>query len=537
MPPTRGHPWCPLCPLPPGQPQINSAVSPLPALLFDAGIATQLFDHALNGITVCRMQFENDQPVDFLYLYANRACEAQTGIDPQGALGSTVFPELHGRDRVFFEACVRVARGGGAAMFCMFLFSVGSWFEFSFFSPAPDCFVAMFNVVTPQVEKSNALRLRNRWWSDGINATSDAVFVCDSEGRVLDVNDALVKFHRFESREACLDAIANYRTQFEVGLLDGTTVPFFQWAVPRALRGESAVQQEFRLTRTDTGERWVGSYDFAPIKSRTGAVIGAIVVGRDVTAEHQRCQALEQLQRSVEQLSESTVASVTAAALAHELNQPLTTLALSASAALYMLDAGIPCEQELRSALTLARDGAEHAGDVVRDLLAFLHKRPVRMERIDLTELVRQAVQRLQTRVLPDVKLRTQLSAEPVWVLGNALQLEKVLSNLFSNGLEAMRTSAHPQALCIRLRREANGTGVRLSVVDSGEGIPPGQLHRVFEPFFTTKPTGVGMGLAICEALVKAHGGRIWARSKPGRGATFHFVLPSVDGNPAVTVA
>jgi PAS domain S-box-containing protein len=114
---------------------------------------------------------------------------------------------------------------------------------------------------------------------------ADAVFISDKNDHVVDFNDAFVKFHRYASRAECSRDLADYARLFGVSLPDGTPVPVTNWSASRALRGETATNVEYNLLRKDTGESWVGSYSFSPLRDSEGSIIGAVVVARDVT-EH-----------------------------------------------------------------------------------------------------------------------------------------------------------------------------------------------------------------------------------------------------------
>jgi PAS domain S-box-containing protein len=112
---------------------------------------------------------------------------------------------------------------------------------------------------------------------------SDAVFISDAEGHFVDFNEAFVTFHKFRNKEDCAKTLAEYPGFLEVFFPDGEPAPLEKWAVSRALRGETASSAEYTLRRKDTGETWVGSYSFAPIRDGDGVIIGAVVSGRDVT--------------------------------------------------------------------------------------------------------------------------------------------------------------------------------------------------------------------------------------------------------------
>jgi PAS domain S-box-containing protein len=124
---------------------------------------------------------------------------------------------------------------------------------------------------------------------------TDAVSISDAAGRFIDFNDAFATFHRFRNKDECAKTFAEYPDILEVSFPDGTPAPLEMWAVPRALRGETASNAEYILRRRDTEEKWVGSYSFSPIRDKEGVIVGSVVVGRDIT---ERKQAEERLWES-----------------------------------------------------------------------------------------------------------------------------------------------------------------------------------------------------------------------------------------------
>ena len=134
-----------------------------------------------------------------------------------------------------------------------------------------------------------------------LSAMTDAVFISDTEGRFIDFNDAFATFHKFRNRDECAKTFAEYPGILDMFLPDGRPAPVDMWAVPRALRGETATNAEYGLRRKDTGESWVGSYSFSPIRDKDGQVVGSVVVGRDVT-EHKRAE--QELLKAHDELEE-----------------------------------------------------------------------------------------------------------------------------------------------------------------------------------------------------------------------------------------
>ena len=133
---------------------------------------------------------------------------------------------------------------------------------------------------------------------------SDAVFIADAQGRLIHTNDAFVTYHRFRNREECSKKIEDCPKLLTAFLPDGSVAPVDMWAMPRALRGETAKNFEYTLRRNDTSETWVGRYSFAPIRGDDGAIVGAVVVARDVTEQRRAEEHVSRSQRTFSELLE-----------------------------------------------------------------------------------------------------------------------------------------------------------------------------------------------------------------------------------------
>ncbi|SDZ20650.1 ATP-binding protein [Pseudomonas sp. NFIX28] len=211
------------------------------------------------------------------------------------------------------------------------------------------------------------------------------------------------------------------------------------------------------------------------------------------------------------------------AALAHEINQPLTTQRMQLATLRLLLDHGRV--DEAYQALKPLDDMLTRMASLTGHLKTFARKSPSGLrERLDLAAVVDQALQLLDTRLRDEqVDTRLQLT-RPAWVRGDAIRLEQVLINLLRNALDAMHDKPLKQ---LEIRLEANQQLWILSVIDSGGGIAEEHLPNVFDPFFTTKPVGdgLGLGLAVSYAIVHELGGRLSAGNR-GQGAVFTLSLP-----------
>ncbi len=253
--------------------------------------------------------------------------------------------------------------------------------------------------------------------------------------------------------------------------------------------------------------------------------LGAIM---DITASREAENQLQEARTELAHVNRVTTLGELAASIAHEVNQPIAAVVTNAGAGLRWLAAAPPNLDEVRSALgRIVKDG-ERAGEVLGRIRSLVKKTPMRQEQLDINDTILEVVALTRSEVQRNsVVLRTQLSPYLPELPGDRVQLQQVLLNLIMNAVEAMSgAGAQRRELTITSSAEA-ANGVLVSVQDSGPGIDPQCLDRLFNPFYTTKTEGLGMGLAISHSLIQAHGGRLWAVSKEGQGATFQFSLPS----------
>jgi C4-dicarboxylate-specific signal transduction histidine kinase len=219
--------------------------------------------------------------------------------------------------------------------------------------------------------------------------------------------------------------------------------------------------------------------------------------------------------------------------LAHELNQPLTSILSNAQAAQRFLAHEVPDLKEVREILTDIVDADRRAGEVIRRLRLLLTKGEVQAVALDVNEVIHDVLRLMRSDLINQgVHADMDMAAGLPNVRADRVQLQQVVLNLLVNACDAM--SAVPAVeRRLSIKTERKGGEVMVSVSDRGCGIPADRMDRIFEPFFTTKTAGMGLGLAVCRTIITAHGGRLWASNNDARGATVHFVLPVDQGAAA----
>jgi C4-dicarboxylate-specific signal transduction histidine kinase len=213
------------------------------------------------------------------------------------------------------------------------------------------------------------------------------------------------------------------------------------------------------------------------------------------------------------------------ASVAHEVSQPITAMLCNAEAALSWLGSQPPDVVEVRQALASIVTDANRANEVMNWIRALIKKTPARKESIEVNKAILDVVTMVRSELIRHgISLQTELAGLPP-IEGYRVQLQQVVLNLILNAVEAMSClDEAPRELRISTTRNASG-GILVAVRDSGPGLDPKMVDRLFDPFYTTKPEGIGMGLAICNSIVEAHGGRLWASANEPRGAVFQFTL------------
>ena len=353
-----------------------------------------------------------------------------------------------------------------------------------------------------------------------VEAAPNAMILIDANGAILLVNGQAEVVFGYDRREligkpAELLLPERYRSEHIAHLRGDGANP-----VSRPMGAE----RELFGLRKDGSEIPIEA-GLNPIRTSDGTLVLASIV--DMT-ERRQAEAQADRQRSeLARLSRATLLGELSGSLAHELNQPLTSILSNAQAAQRFLAGERPDLDEVREILADIVSDDKRAGEVIRRLRLLLKKGEAQHQELDLNEVVQDVLKLVRSDLVHnDVVVDTRLASSLPKVKGDVVQLQQVILNLIVNGCDAMADNGKLDRR-LSVTTENNGDeGICVSVADLGCGVPPDRAEKVFEPFYTTKPHGTGLGLSICRTIVAAHAGKLWVSNNKGRGASFHLSLP-----------
>ena len=361
-----------------------------------------------------------------------------------------------------------------------------------------------------------------------LRCIGDGVITTDTAGRVLLLNPLAEELTGWSQAEAAgrplpeiFSPLTAVRREPHAG--------FIEAALAHGI--ETDVSQNSLLPTRDGRERVVG-FQVSPLRQRAGhAILGAVLVVRDMT-EHERLTAEARKHQQLDSLG------VLAGGIAHDFNNILTVIMGNVSLAAENLPDRAAAAANLREAASAAQQARELTGQ----LLKFAKGGAPSKTAARLQETIRESARfgLHGSHIRPAFELPRDLWAVEV----DNSQIHQVIHNLVINAVQAMPHGGYLRIAAVNrvvTGREnpalPPGNYVQISVADEGCGVSPEALPRIFDPYFTTKKSGNGLGLAMCDIIIRNHGGCITVTSELGKGTTFRIHLPATDKLPAVAVA
>jgi two-component system cell cycle sensor histidine kinase/response regulator CckA len=391
-------------------------------------------------------------------------------------------------------------------------------------SGAPPLILLAIEDITAHQRAATALRQQRDLLAVTLRSIGDAVITTDPHGRLTFLNPVAEALTGWPLQDALGQPV---ETVFQ--LVHEQTRQPMESPVVRVLReGDSVSSATQTVLITRDGRDVLIADSGAPIWSEAGTLHGLVLVFRDISARRHLEDQLRQAQKM-------QALGTLAGGVAHDFNNILMMILGYTELAQDDLPLDSPIRAHLQQVLTAGR----RATALVRQILTFSRQTPVEWTPVSLTALLREILPFVQTLLPATIALEAHLPPEPCPVLANPTQMFQIVMNLGANAEYAMRATGG--RLAVRLEPvEVDaalaathpslrlGPAVRLSVHDTGPGIPSDVLARIYEPFFTTKAVGhgTGLGLSVVHGIIADHGGTILVESTLGQGTTFTIYLP-----------
>ncbi len=368
-----------------------------------------------------------------------------------------------------------------------------------------------------------------------LNSVAEGICGVDLDGRTTFVNAPMERLTGWRSDELIG---RNRHELLHHTRADGSPHPAQECPVYATFRDQVPRFVDEDLFWRKDGQGLPVAYSSTPIRDERGAILGAVVVFRDMTERNEAADKIRRHQAELAHVARLSTLGEMASGIAHELNQPLTAISANARACVHMVEAGRASLEHCSDVMERIAAQAERAGEVIRHIRHFVRKEPP----VTRPALVSAMFETVAALLRPDahragVAFETRVGEGAEWVLAQEIQIEQVVLNLARNAIEAMAEvgegggdagGTDPLRRLI-LTAEAISDGVEIAVTDTGPGLAPGLAETVFQPFVTTKPQGLGLGLSISGGICEAHGARLEVESSPGHGARFRFTLPQAS--------
>jgi PAS domain S-box-containing protein len=393
--------------------------------------------------------------------------------------------------------------------------------------------IAIIRDISERRKAEETLRESRAKLEAALASMTDAVFISNNAGEFIEFNDAFATFHKFKNKNECAKTLAEYPDFLEVYMENGEKAPLDMWAVPRALRGETATNAEYLLRRKDTGETWVGSYSFSPIRDKDDNVVGSVVVGRDITERKRGEEEILKLnseleQRVIDRTSQLANANKELEAfsysVSHDLRAPLRGID-GFSLALFE-DYYNDLDDTAKNYIERIRNATKKMDGLIDSLLtlARISRLEMNLVKVNLSDIVRGIANGLTEG---DKSRKAQfIIPEKITAMGDPNLLKIVLENLLNN---AWKFTSKKENTIIEFGALKEKSKTTYYIKDNGIGFDMQYANKLFSAFqrlhSDKEYPGTGVGLTTVQRIIRRHNGDIHAESKLNEGTTFYFTL------------
>jgi two-component system sensor kinase FixL len=359
-----------------------------------------------------------------------------------------------------------------------------------------------------------------------LDVAVDAVIIIDHRGIIEAFNRAAEKLFGYQGAEVLGINVSRLMPEPHRSQHDGHLDRYLRSGIPHII----GIGREVEACRKD-GSIFPVSLAVGRIpESDPPRFVGFL---HDLTARRQAAEEKQRMQQRMARVSHLVTMGEMAAAIAHEINQPLAAISNYAQACERLLQSPTPELTEVQDAMRQISGQALRAAEIIRRVRDLVRVREPRRERADINRLVEEVSALAESDARQHaVQLSLELADDLPSVEVDGIQIQQVLVNLIHNAVESLAAAGDGNGrIVVRTRQHAPGE-IEVSVADSGPGVEPAIVDRIFDPFCTTKEQGTGLGLAISKSIVGSHRGRIEYRPNTPCGASFVVTLPVGRASP-----
>ncbi len=364
-------------------------------------------------------------------------------------------------------------------------------------------FIAIVRDITERKQVEDQIKQTAKQWRTTFDSITDLVSICGKDFRLIRVNKAFADVVKMKPEELI------GKPCYEI--VHGTNEPLPN--CPHKVTMETRKSSSVEFFEPHLGIHL--EVATSPIFNENGEVVASVHLIRDIT-ERKRMEGQLIITDRLASIGELS------SGIAHELNNPLTSVIGFSE---LLLDRDVP--DDIKEDLEVINREAKRTAQVVRSLLTFARKHDTEKKPVDIHNIIQKVLElRAYEQKVSNIQVNTRFAPDLPEITADGFQLQQVFINIIINA-EHFMIEAHRRGT-MTITTERVGDIIRASFADDGPGIAKGNLGHLFDPFFTTKEVGkgTGLGLSICYGIITEHGGRIYAESKLGKGATFVVELP-----------
>jgi len=286
---------------------------------------------------------------------------------------------------------------------------------------------------------------------------------------------------------------------------------------------------QYRIMRPDGDVRWIHDKGF-PVYDASDRIYRLAGVAEDITEYKKSEELRRQQEEERSRLSRYISVGELGTSLAHEINQPLTSIMCYANGGLNRVRSGKLTQKDMEEVFERLSSEAQRAGQIINKLRDFVNRKEIKYSTVDIHDLLQETIRLVENKIKTnDIKLVFVFGKSLPLILLDTVLTQQVILNLVINAIESMEEVKGERVLTIMT--ECDGKNIKVSFRDTGAGVPDDVRHNIFTPLFTTKKQGIGLGLPIANTIIESMGGELSAHPVEGTGYVFEFTLP-VSGNP-----